>query len=173
VSGVRQPMVGASRLAGLQRLGYNPRAFVPAFVAPFRNLIVKQLFAVVALFAAVFALAERVPPGTTDEIRARTQPFGELCKAGEACGQATVAVSGGAARTGETVYNQFCFACHASGVGGAPILGNAEQWAPRLAKGDDAIWASVTKGLNAMPPKGTCMNCSDEELKAAIAYMSK
>jgi cytochrome c5 len=135
---------------------------------------VKQLFALIAVFAAVWTFADRVPPGTPDEIRTRTHPFGELCKAGEACGQATtVADAGGVARAGDAVYNQFCFACHATGVGGAPLLGNAEQWAPRLAKGEDAIWVSVTQGLNAMPAKGTCMNCSDEELKAAIAYMSK
>lgn len=133
----------------------------------------KQLFAVIVLFAAGFALADRVPPGTNDEISARLKPAGQLCKAGEACGQATAATAGGEARTGEQVYNQFCFACHTTGVGGAPKKGNAADWAPRLAKGNDAIWKSVISGLNAMPPKGTCMNCSDDELKGAIAFMSE
>ncbi len=133
----------------------------------------KQLFAAIAMFAALCVMADRVPPGSVDEIRARTQPYGELCKAGETCGQATVAQAGGAPRAGDTIYSQFCFACHATGVAGAPVLGNAGEWAPRLAKGDDVIWVSVTKGLNAMPAMGTCMNCSDEELKAAVAYMSK
>jgi cytochrome c5 len=134
---------------------------------------VKQLFAVIVLFAAGFALADRVPPGTNDEISARLKPAGQLCKAGEACGQATAATAGGEARTGEQVYNQFCFACHTTGVGGAPKKGNAAEWAPRLAKGNDAIWKSVISGLNAMPPKGTCMNCSDDELKGAITFMSE
>ena len=138
----------------------------------------KQFFAVIVLFAAGisaagFAFADRVPPGTNDEISARLKPAGELCKAGQACGQATAAAAGGEARTGEQVYNQFCFACHATGVGGAPKKGHADDWAPRLAKGNDAIWKSVMSGLNAMPPKGTCMNCSDDELKGAITYMSK
>ncbi len=133
----------------------------------------KQLFAVIVLFAAGFALADRVPPGTNDEISARLKPAGQLCKAGEACGQATAATAGGEARTGEQVYNQFCFACHTTGVGGAPKKGNAAEWAPRLAKGNDAIWKSVISGLNAMPPKGTCMNCSDDELKGAITFMSE
>ena len=138
----------------------------------------KQFFAVIALFAAGlfaagFAFADRVPPGTNDEISARLKPAGELCKAGQACGQATAAAAGGEARSGEQVYNQFCFVCHAAGVGGAPKKGHADEWAPRLAKGNDAIWKSVTSGLNAMPPKGTCMNCSDDELKGAITFMSK
>ena len=136
-------------------------------------MIVKQFFAVIALFGAGFAFADRVPPGTNDEISARLKPAGELCKAGQACGQAIAAASGGAARSGEEVYNKFCFACHATGVGGAPKKGDAAEWAPHLAKGNDAIWKSVINGLNAMPPKGTCMNCSDDELKGAITYMSK
>jgi cytochrome c5 len=136
-------------------------------------MIVKQFFAVIALLGAGLAFADRVPPGTNDEISARLKPAGELCKAGQACGQATAAAAGGAARSGEEVYNKFCFACHATGVGGAPKKGDAAGWAPHLAKGNDAIWKSVINGLNAMPPKGTCMNCSDEELKDAIAYMSK
>ena len=54
----------------------------------------KQFFAVIVLFAAGpfaagFAFADRVPPGTHDEISARLKPAGELCKAGQACGQAT------------------------------------------------------------------------------------
>jgi len=150
-----------------------------------RKLNVKQLLAVVVCFAAVSAFAEasveatagpsagRVPPGTNDDIRARTKPVGELCKAGQACGEAVAATGGGAARTGDAVYNQFCFACHATGVGGAPKVHIVSEWSPRLAKGDDVVWASVTKGLNAMPPKGTCMNCTDDELHAAIAFMSK
>ena len=133
----------------------------------------KQFFAVIALLAAGFAFADRVPPGTTAEISARLKPAGELCKAGQTCGQATAATAGGEARSGEQVYTQFCFVCHATGVSGAPKKGNADDWAPRLAKGNDAIWKSVTGGLKAMPPKGTCMNCSDDELKGAITFMSK
>lgn len=161
--------------------GYNPRAFFRAH----RNLDVKQLVVVIVCFAAIAAFADapvaviggpaegRVPPGTNDDIRARTQPVGELCKAGQACGEAVAASAGGAARSGEAVYNQFCFACHSTGVGGAPKVHNVGEWAPRLAKGDAVVWTSVTKGLNAMPPKGTCMNCSDDELHSAIAFMSK
>ena len=56
-------------------------------------------------------------------------------------------------------------------MGGAPLLGNAEQWQPRVDKGMDALMASTLNGLNAMPAKGTCMNCSDDELNAAVTYM--
>ena len=72
---------------------------------------------------------------------------------------------------GQKVYQASCQACHAAGVAGAPKQGDKEAWAPRIAKGNDALLSSVKNGLNAMPPKGACMSCSDEELQAAIAYM--
>ncbi len=132
----------------------------------------KQFFAVIALFAAGVAVADRVPPGTNDEISARLKPAGELCKAGEACGQSAAATAGGKERSGEDVYNHFCFACHATGVSGAPKKGNPADWKPRLAQGEDVLLKAAIHGLNAMPPKGTCMNCSDAELKATIEYMT-
>jgi cytochrome c5 len=72
---------------------------------------------------------------------------------------------------GQKIYQSSCQACHVAGVAGAPKLGDKEAWAPRIAKGNDALLSSVTKGLNAMPPKGTCMSCSEDELRAAVEYM--
>jgi cytochrome c5 len=78
-----------------------------------------------------------------------------------------------AAQDPEAVYNKACLACHAAGVAGAPKKGDAEAWAPRLAKGTDALLASVKNGLNAMPAGGLCTDCSDEDYKAVIEWMSK
>jgi cytochrome c5 len=72
---------------------------------------------------------------------------------------------------GQKIYQGSCQACHAAGVAGAPKIGDIEAWAPRIAKGKEAMLSSVKNGLNAMPPKGACMSCTDEELQAAIAYM--
>ena len=57
-------------------------------------------------------------------------------------------------------YNKTCIACHASGAAGAPVTGNAEQWASRMEKGMDVLVESADKGLNAMPPKGMCYDLS-------------
>ena len=72
---------------------------------------------------------------------------------------------------GQKIYQASCQACHAAGVAGAPKLGDKEAWAPRIAKGNDALFSSVKNGLNAMPPKGACMSCNEDELRAAIEYM--
>jgi cytochrome c5 len=75
------------------------------------------------------------------------------------------------AADGQKVYQASCQACHVAGVAGAPKTGDKEAWAPRIAKGNDALLSSVKGGLNAMPPMGGCMTCSDAELSAGIAYL--
>jgi len=75
-------------------------------------------------------------------------------------------------KSGEQVFNGTCTACHTTGAAGAPKVGDAAAWAPRIAKGIDALMTSATNGLNAMPPRGLCTNCSDAELRAAIEYMT-
>lgn len=76
-----------------------------------------------------------------------------------------------ASADGEKIYKASCQACHVAGVAGAPKLGDKDAWAPRIAKGNDALLSSVKNGLNAMPPKGGCMSCSEEELGAAVEYI--
>ncbi len=74
-------------------------------------------------------------------------------------------------RSGEDVFNTACTACHSTGAAGAPKLGDKEAWAPRIATGVDAMLEVAIKGKNAMPPRGTCSDCSDEELRGAIEYI--
>jgi cytochrome c5 len=68
-------------------------------------------------------------------------------------------------------YNRSCIACHSSGAAGAPKTGVEADWAPRMEKGMDALVASVVNGMNAMPPKGMCFDCSNEDFKALIQHM--
>lgn len=110
------------------------------------------------------------PSGTREEISERLAPAGELCLTGEDCGVAAAVVAAGN-RSGQEIYDSFCFACHATGVSEAPILGDAGAWAERLDKSMDELWNSTLVGLNLMPAKGSCVNCSDEELRGALDYM--
>jgi cytochrome c5 len=71
----------------------------------------------------------------------------------------------------EAAYNMSCMACHASGAAGAPMLGDEAAWNERLEKGMDAVMANVMNGVNAMPARGLCMSCSDEDLHALVEYM--
>ena len=40
-----------------------------------------------------------------------------------------------------------------------------------MAKGMDAVMVNVVNGVNAMPPKGLCMTCSDDNLGTLVSYM--
>ena len=73
----------------------------------------------------------------------------------------------------ENRYNQSCFACHGTGAAGAPRKGDVEAWKPRLAKGMDVMLENTKNGYKAMPPKGMCFDCSDEEYVALIQFMAK
>jgi cytochrome c5 len=76
---------------------------------------------------------------------------------------------------GRGVYNRTCSMCHASGAAGAPIPGNKEDWAPRIAQGMDVLYAHSIEGYTGekgmMPAKGGNPSLSDDETKAAVDYM--
>lgn len=75
------------------------------------------------------------------------------------------------AADGGATYAQACALCHATGVGGAPKLGDKAAWAPRIATGKDAMLASVLKGKGAMPAKGGNASLNDADVKAAVEHM--
>ena len=71
----------------------------------------------------------------------------------------------------QAAYRMYCFACHSTGLSGAPLPGDAEAWGPRMEKGREEIIAIMNRGLNAMPPKGLCMSCTDDQLWELSQYM--
>ena len=74
-------------------------------------------------------------------------------------------------KTGEQVYAAQCVACHGSGVAGAPKLGDAAAWGPRVKAGYDALLTSSLKGKGAMGAQGGG-DFSDVEIGRAVVYMA-
>ncbi len=75
---------------------------------------------------------------------------------------------------GAALYKTKCIACHATGVAGAPTIGNKEQWAPRIAKGMDILMDTALTGSKtnpAMLPKGGASDLSEAQIKAIVEYM--
>ncbi len=70
-------------------------------------------------------------------------------------------------------YMASCFACHSTGAAGAPKVGAgmSVEWEPRLEKGLDAVVQNAINGINTMPAKGLCFDCTDEDLRAIVEYM--
>nr|WP_312477354.1 c-type cytochrome [Achromobacter ruhlandii] len=76
-----------------------------------------------------------------------------------------------ASRTGDAIYTASCSACHGTGAAGAPKLGDKAAWQLRLSQGQATLYEHAIKGLRAMPARGACTDCSDDELKAAVDYL--
>ncbi len=74
-------------------------------------------------------------------------------------------------RSGEDVFKAQCTACHTAGVAGAPKFGDSAAWAPRIAKGFDALVQSALKGKGNMPPQGGG-DFDDVEIARGAAYMA-
>ncbi|MGE6661988.1 c-type cytochrome [Pseudomonas sp. NPDC077408] len=137
------------------------------------NLIKKILVAQTAVLALWAVSAQAA---TNDDIAERLKPVGEVCIQGEECAAAgpAAAAAGGGALSGEEVVGKFCNACHGTGLLNSPKVGDTAAWQARVDEkgGLDVLLANAITGINAMPPKGTCASCSDDELMAAIKQMS-
>lgn len=127
------------------------------------------------LVLALTAFVSVANAKTSDEMIAeRLAPVGSVCVQGTKCaaaGKASAAKSG--PRSGKDVYGTYCAACHGTGAMGAPKTGDTGVWKTRLAKGFNATLKNAVNGLNLMPAKGTCGDCSDKEIGNAIKFMSK
>lgn len=104
--------------------------------------------------------------GDSDEAELRIQPVARVEM------QLAAVKTDGKPRSGEAVYNTICKACHETGVTGAPKTGDKAAWGPRLATGAAALLKSAAAGKGAMPARGGAADLTDDELKAAVTYLT-
>lgn len=76
-----------------------------------------------------------------------------------------------AMKNGEQVYQAQCAVCHTAGSLGAPKLGDAAAWGPRIKSGIDALVTAALKGKGSMPPQGGG-DFSDFEIHRAVVYLA-
>ena len=116
-------------------------------------------------------------PLIAKSVEQNTAPFAHEAIAGKdntaLSAAATAPAPTGAAAvpaTGEAAFNQVCSACHASGVNGAPKVGDHAAWGPRIAQGKDALYAHAIAGKGLMPPKGGT-SWPDATIRMTVDYM--
>ncbi|MFZ2844305.1 c-type cytochrome [Psychrobacter sp.] len=138
----------------------------------------------ITVAVAAPAAAEEPIPQDTPQVQklialypnliARIQPVGKVCFEDDEVCDVTARSSGPSAgdgpREGKAVYNAVCQTCHASGLLGSPMLGDAGAWGPRIAQGAETLYTHAINGYNAMPAKGGA-DIPDEEVQNAVDYM--
>jgi cytochrome c5 len=129
-------------------------------------------------YMANAAGAKFTPPETAASVPtapATATDASEAAASGAATPAAAVAATASAKKPdpvqGKAIYAATCAVCHASGVAGAPKLGDKTAWAPRIGQGFDGLYHSALNGKNAMPAKGGNTSLSDSDLANAVAYM--
>jgi cytochrome c5 len=127
------------------------------------KVLSSTMLALLVVFSANAAMDE-------NSIRERTMPVGNVCIEGDDCGFATAAVASGP-REASDIYQTSCFGCHGTGALGAPKYGDVAAWSERAAKGVDTLIMNAIVGINAMPPRGTCGTCSDDDIAKTVQYM--
>jgi cytochrome c5 len=104
------------------------------------------------------------------EIQQRIAPVGELV-VGDMVQTAVEDTAPAEEVSGESVYTTSCAACHSTGAAGAPKIGEASEWADRIAQGIDVLTDHAINGFNTMPAKGGNAALSDEQVRAAVEHI--
>ncbi len=127
----------------------------------------------VVMLLSFFSFAGHANSDTErQETQLRIQPVGQVSVQEQPGSEQKTVAAPAKKEPGEETYEQYCIVCHKAGLAGAPKFRDEHDWKPRLAgRTLDDLVASSIKGLNAMPTKGTCFKCSEDDLKAAISYM--
>lgn len=149
----------------------HDKQFFTTFFAIMAGLAVLAIILIIIAINLTSDVSEYKPEAVVLE---NIKPVGQVYIAGESEPEpepAAAMTEAAGPRSGDAVYNASCAACHGTGAAGAPKTGDAAAWAPRIAQGMDKLMANATNGLNAMPPKGLCMTCSNDELQAAVDYI--
>ena len=138
----------------------------------------KQLvWAVVASFlvpiAVIVLMANFVASGSKEGHGSEGMGEEAVARRLQAVGRVEIRDASGPAvlRTGEQVFQAQCSACHTSGAAGAPKVGDAGAWGPRVKTGYEALLTSALKGKGAMGAQGGG-DFSDVEIGRAVVYLA-
>jgi cytochrome c5 len=157
------------------------------------DLILLTIGALIGVAVAIFALSSEIGSNRQDAMNRedpafqvavleRIAPYGRVVLDGQTDPADDVAPpvdepeEVAVMLTGPQVYNQACTACHSTGAGGAPKVGDAAAWGPRIATGMATLNDRAVNGFQGsagfMPAKGGAIQLTDDEVVGAVQYMA-
>jgi cytochrome c5 len=74
-------------------------------------------------------------------------------------------------RSGQEVVDTVCAKCHATGLNGAPKIGDEKAWSVRASQGLSSLTIHALQGIRNMPAHGGDPKLSDLEITRAVTYM--
>jgi cytochrome c5 len=74
-------------------------------------------------------------------------------------------------RSGKDVVEKICATCHATGVNGAPKIGDKKAWSKRASQGLTSLTQNALQGIRRMPAHGGHPELTDLQIERAITYM--
>lgn len=75
------------------------------------------------------------------------------------------------AEDGKFVYNKICYYCHDDGLVGAPMIGDAADWAKRRQKGMELLYRNTFIGTGHMMERRKRQGFTDADIKSAVDYL--
>lgn len=72
---------------------------------------------------------------------------------------------------GKCTYDRICAKCHATGVEGAPVVGDKADWDGRSSLWEAVLVKHAEKGYVKMPARGDAEYATDYDIGAAAEYM--
>jgi len=77
--------------------------------------------------------------------------------------------------SGKTTFHTYCYICHENSVGEVTMLTDKTHWTENRINDIETLVQHVHDGytgnFGTMPPKGTCMECSEDNLRNATIYI--
>ncbi|HEY1327939.1 MAG TPA: c-type cytochrome [Casimicrobiaceae bacterium] len=142
-----------------------------------KQLVIVVLLAFLVPITLIVLITQLVTSGPHTERDAKNEDSRVLERI-QPVGTVVMAEAGGPKGnlTGQQVFEQVCTTCHAAGIAGAPKVGDAAAWKPRIAEGADTLFKHAIAGFQGktgmMPPKGGNTDLADVEVERAVVYMA-
>ena len=134
------------------------------------GVVVGSLVGGIVIITSATAKYDFSQPEESKVVENNTQedikPVAQVVVANEASSGAENSISA------DAIIKANCAMCHTTGLMGSPKIGDAEQWAPRIAQGRDMLINNAIKGIRMMPAKGGNSRLTDEEVAAAVISMA-